>query len=65
MEDHGADARHGECIQEMTCVVSDCDYDTKTKKVKAGAITESYDGSGHAMGVALMLEPYLKYQEWK
>jgi hypothetical protein len=47
------------------CTISDDDYNPRTHVMKAGATTESYYGSGHAVGVSLMLEPYLKYREWK
>ncbi|MEX3914902.1 hypothetical protein AB4Y43_01460 [Paraburkholderia sp. BR10872] len=47
------------------CTISDADYNPSTHQVRKGATTESYYGSGHAMGVSLMLEPYLKYGGWK
>ncbi|MEX3999106.1 hypothetical protein AB4Y38_09440 [Paraburkholderia sp. EG285A] len=55
----------GSVLASCQCTISDADYNPATKKVKAGAITESYHGTGHAMGTSLMLEPYFKYEGWK
>jgi hypothetical protein len=55
----------GSISASCQCTVSDGDYNKVTKTVRAGAITESYYGSGHAAGISLMLEPYFKYQGWK
>lgn len=55
----------GSVSAQCQCTISDDDYNTSTHQVRPGAVTESYYGSGHAVGVSLMLEPYVTYSGWK
>jgi hypothetical protein len=64
--DWHADAVYiGSVSASCQCTVSDADYNTATKTVRAGAITESYHGSGHVAGASLTVEPYYAYSGWK
>jgi hypothetical protein len=64
--DWHADANYfGSVSASCQCTISDSDYNTSTKQVTPGAVTESYYGSGHAFGVSLMLEPYYARAGWK
>lgn len=58
----------GHVTSKCNCTPIDANYDTATKRMIANPVpvpNADFIGGGNAQGVALMLEPYVRYRGWR